>query len=64
MRDGEKTLKELGSIKDSAIDFSEIPELDGEDFENLVLVSPEQKELEEWVKNESSKYPFIKTIIQ
>jgi len=39
-----KRLKEIKSIKDEDIDYSDIPELDENFWNNAVLVHPERKE--------------------
>ena len=38
------TLKEIGEVKDEDIDFSDIPELDGEFWKNAKVVEPDRTE--------------------
>ena len=38
------TLKEIGEVEDEDIDFSDIPELDGEFWKNAEVVEPDRTE--------------------
>ena len=60
-----KRLAEIDAIQDKDIDFSDIPELDANFWENAVLIHPEKKErltmrldadVVEWFKKQGKGY--------
>ena len=70
----EKNLKQLSEIPDSEIDYSDIPELDEEWFNNANIVYPLKKkpislridlEVLEWFKSQGKRYQsHINAVLQ